>query len=135
MAIFVVLAIVLFNVIAGFNDGGNLLATTSTTRRSAKQIVVWILLAVGLGPLLIGTRVADTIAYHLINIQIIGQVGLFEAVLVASAVVFGSWLAKVPTSLSLSLLGALLGMSVVRGAPPNWGGFLFSIWRFLVGWR
>jgi PiT family inorganic phosphate transporter len=122
------LMIAAFNLLAGFNDGGNLVATVLPLRVPPAFLWLWLTGAVGLGPLLVGTAVAHTVAYGIVALP--REVTALPAMaLAATLTVLLSWWRRLPTSMSLALVGAMVGVSVVHRAPVFEGG----VARTLVG--
>ncbi len=120
-----------FNLLAGFNDGGNLLATLLPSR--VRPIVLWLWLAVvvSLGPIVLGTQVADTIVRRIVTPQSLGPI-LAPATLSALLVVLVSWWQRVPTSMSLALIGAMVGAGTVGGAHVLWAGATRALVGFIL---
>ncbi|HYM49269.1 MAG TPA: inorganic phosphate transporter [Candidatus Limnocylindrales bacterium] len=106
----------LYGIISGFNDGGNLLAAMTAGRVISRRQALLLLLAVALGPILLGTAVAQTVAYRIIDLPGQGVRGLVLIPLVSILVVLASWRARVPTSMTLSLVGAMVGWALAGGS-------------------
>lgn len=126
------LALILaFNLLAGFNDGGNLLATLLPSR--VRPIVLWLWLAVvvSLGPLVLGTHVADTIVRRIVAPASLRPI-LAPAAAAAVVVVLASWWRRVPTSMSLALIGAMVGAGVASGGHVLYGGALRALVGFVL---
>jgi PiT family inorganic phosphate transporter len=117
-----------FNVLAGFNDGGNLMATVLPSRVRPAFLWIWLTVVVSLGPLLLGTRVAATIVHGIVALPR-ERPELPAMVLAALATVVLSWWRRLPTSMSLALVGAMVGGSVAGPAAIRWAG----VARVLVG--
>ncbi len=121
LVLFVSVALVLvFSFSNGMKDGCNVTATAiasrSFSRRNAMLIVVS---AEFLGPFVLGTPVAITVASGIINIDIL-PVGK-EAVLLILAGITGAllwnvvtWVFRLPTSSSFALVGGLIGPPLYR---------------------
>ncbi|MFE7628605.1 inorganic phosphate transporter [Streptomyces sp. ATexAB-D23] len=114
---------VAFVFICGANDGGALLELAVRHRsRSAGLLLALLVLAVGLGPDIFGLAVARTFTGRLGE----GPPGAARLVFLAGAgasvalVLLLTW-RGVPTSLTLSVLGALAGADVALGVRPAWG--------------
>ncbi len=110
----------------GVHDAANAIATLVMTRAARPGAAV-VLAAVGnvIGPLLIGSAVADTVAgiVAVPSSQVIAVVG---AALTGAVVWNGlTWWRGLPSSSGHALLGGLVGASIARGGPSsvNWGGF------------
>jgi inorganic phosphate transporter, PiT family len=118
-----------FGLVAGFNDGGSLLASFTSGRVISPRSAVLLLLAVPLGPLIIGTAVAQTIGVSIVNLPSMGQGGFVGIVGVSMLVVLASWGLRVPTSMTLALVGAMIGWALGAGDPVQWRG----VARVLIG--
>ncbi len=122
------LLVLAFNLLAGFNDGGNLLATLLPARLRPVLLWLWLAVIVSAGPLVLGTHVADTITQRIVLPQTLRRV-MDPALTASLLVVLVSWWQRVPTSMSLALIGAMAGSGVAAGLPVVWGG----VARALVG--
>lgn len=119
-----------YGVVSGFNDGGNLLASFTSARVIRPRGAFLLLLAVPLGPLLLGTTVARTVGRGIIDLPAQGQLGFVLITLTAITVVLISWRLRVPTSMTLALVGAMVGWAVIDGdARIRWSG----VARVLIG--
>lgn len=98
-----------FGVVSGLNDGGNLLGSLTAGRVIAPRTAWCLLFLALLGPLLIGTQVARTLGESVIDFPGQGTTGFILIVTVAVAVVLGSWRLRIPTSMTLALVGAMIG--------------------------
>lgn len=123
-----ILLILLFNLLAGFNDGGNLMATVLPLRVPPALLWIWLTLAVTLGPLLLGTAVAHTIVHGIVALPRESR-ELPLMVGAATATVLLSWWRRIPTSMSLALIGAMVGVSLVHHVPID----AFGVIRAFVG--
>ncbi|MHB8619700.1 MAG: inorganic phosphate transporter [Chloroflexota bacterium] len=132
-ATFVVLFLVacLYGIVSGFNDGGNLLASFTSGRVVSPKLALLILLVVPLGPIVVGTRVAATVGASIIDLPGQGAAGIAVITLISMAVVLLSWRFRIPTSMTLALVGAMLGWVLLGGAHSEvrWPG----VSRVLVG--
>jgi len=146
-----VVAAIAFAVVSGANDGGTLIAM-GLKISSVKPLTAIGLLSVAVmaGPILIGTRVATTLADRLVAFEgDAGDSALLVAVAVALLVVAVLSYKGLPTSLTLALMGGIAGSGVGFRLPVAWdtvgfvlamgaaapfvgavGGFAFS--RFLL---
>jgi PiT family inorganic phosphate transporter len=114
-----------FGVVSGFNDGGNLLASFTSGRVITPRAATGLLLLAPLGPLLVGTEVARTVGLSVIDLPAQGPIGFVLITTVAVAIVLGSWRWQIPTSMTLALVGAMLGwvLAVPGAADVRWHGF------------
>jgi len=114
----------------GIHDAANSIATLVATR-AARPGVALVIATVGifLGPLLLGSAVATTIAS-------IAEVGRSETVEVTTAALLAAlswntlmWSRGLPSSSTHALVGGLVGAAIAAGGVDavNWGGF--------DGWR
>ncbi len=114
----------------GFHDASNSIATLVATR-AARPIFALMLAAAGnfIGPLLIGSAVANTIA-GIANVDPGDTVEVSIAALLA-AVGWNSltWYRGLPSSSSHALIGGFIGAAIAEAGfgAVNWGGF--------DGWR
>jgi inorganic phosphate transporter, PiT family len=112
-----------FALVNGVNDGGALVAGGLKIQTLGVGAAVGLLaLAVAVVPLVLGTRVADTLAGRLVVMQgPSGQRAL--AVAVFSAVLVVVVLARVglPTSLTLATIGGITGSGLGAGQAVSWG--------------
>ncbi len=120
-----------FNLLAGFNDGGNLLATLLPSRMRPILLWLWLAVVVSLGPIIVGTAVADTIVRRIVTPADLGPI-LTPAILSALVVVLVSWWGRLPTSMSLALIGAMAGSGAVAGSHVLWGGALRALVGFIL---
>jgi inorganic phosphate transporter, PiT family len=111
-----------FAVVNGVNDGGSLVANGLKIQSLGLGPAVTLLTAtVVIVPLVLGTRVADTLANRLVNLEgLAGQRAL--AVAIISAVVVVVVLARLglPTSLTLATIGGITGGGLGAGRPVGW---------------
>lgn len=126
-----VVAASLFGVVSGFNDGGNLMGSFTSGRVITPRVAALLLLAGLAGPLVLGTAVAQTVATNVIDLR--GQ-GALDFVLITISplcVVLLSWRLGIPTSMTLALVGAMLGWVLPVAGPGavHWRG----VERVLLG--
>jgi PiT family inorganic phosphate transporter len=110
--------------VSGFNDGGSLLASFTAGRLFPPRVAAAILLLVMLGPILVGTKVATTVSASIVDLPAQGPAGFVAIIAVSLVVVLGSWRLGLPTSMTLALIGAMVGWSVgdPGSAPIHWLG-------------
>ena len=120
-----------FNLLAGFNDGGNLLATLLPSRVRPILLWLWLAVVVGLGPIVLGTQVADTIVRRIVTPATLAPI-LAPATLAGLLVVLVSWWQRVPTSMSLALIGAMVGAGTTAGSHVIWAGATRALVGFIL---
>jgi PiT family inorganic phosphate transporter len=111
-----------FAVVSGANDGATLTVMGTRTRRIGPSLaIVALMILVALGPLLVGTAVATTLAHRLVSFEgAEGKMALLAAVVTALVVVFTLNRRGTPTSLTLSLTGGIVGAGLGAGLPVQW---------------
>lgn len=121
----------LFGLISGFNDGGNLLASFTSGRVITPPMAAILLLVALLGPLVIGTAVAQTIGTNVIDLRDQGELGFFLIVVSPLTIVLLSWRFGIPTSMTLALVGGMVGWVLASGGRSvvHWTG----VARVLIG--
>jgi inorganic phosphate transporter, PiT family len=103
-----------FNVVAGFNDGGNLLAAAASSRTIAPGVAYFLIVGFAfLGPFVFGTAVATTLGAGIADYTTLGAPLLLAAVVAAVVAVLVAYAARVPTMMSLALLCAMVGSLLV----------------------
>lgn len=123
--------------IGGMHDGGNIVATCVTARLITPRKAVCLSgLAGFLGAMLLGTGVARTVAGSIVDTEQVLGTGAGGACLFVIAVFCGSmvwnlitWVIRLPSSSSHSLLGSLVGASLCcfgTGA-VHWQAFLLRV--------
>jgi PiT family inorganic phosphate transporter len=125
------LAAALFGLVAGFNDGGNLMASFASGRFITPRVAAILLLFCGIGPVVLGTAVAQTVGTSVIDLKGEGEVGFALITLAPLSVVLVSWRVGIPTSMTLALVGAMLGWVLATGNQRgiHWSG----VYRVLIG--
>jgi PiT family inorganic phosphate transporter len=118
LVIAIVVSALAFNVIAGINDGGNLLASAASSRTIPVSVAfVIIILGAFAGPLVFGTAVAATLGAGIADYSRVGLPFLMAAVAASLAVVFVANRIGFPTMMSLALVSAMVGSLVVGHSP------------------
>ena len=121
----------LFGLISGFNDGGNLLASFTSGRIITPPVAAVLLLVCLAGPVVLGTAVAQTIGTNVIDLRGQGRLGYVLIVLSPLTVVLMSWRFGIPTSMTLALVGGMIGWVLASGgrSDVHWAG----VARVLIG--
>lgn len=116
------LSAVAFALVAGANDGATLVAINLPNPAIRPPAAIAILaVAVAVIPLVVGARVAETLVHGFVSFEGRGGEGHFlGAVVAALAVVFVLSRRGLPTSLTLALLGAIVGTGLGLGLPVSW---------------
>lgn len=112
-----------FGVVSGSNDGGTLvsLATRTAVLPPGAALVVFAGLA-AVGPMILGTAVATTVAHRLVTFDGGGgRMALFAAVVAALVIVTVLTRKGLSTSLTLALMGGIAGAGLGAGLHVAWG--------------
>ena len=120
-----------FGLISGFNDGGNLMGSFTSGRVITPRVATLLMLPALAGPLILGTAVANTVGASVIDLRGQGSLGFALITLTPVAVVLLSWRLGIPTSMTLALVGSMLGWVLLSGerSTVNWSG----VARVLLG--
>src|ERR1700716_2713384 len=123
-----------FGLISGFNDGGNLLASFTSGRVITPPMAALLLLVGLAGPLVLGTAVAQTIGTNVIDLSAQGQLGFVLIVASPLSVVLLSWRFGIPTSMTLALVGGMLGWVLASDGHSvvHWAGVVRVLLGMLV---
>jgi PiT family inorganic phosphate transporter len=116
-----------FNIVAGFNDGGNLLAAAASSRTIPLGVAYALIIVFAfLGPLVFGTGVATTLGTGIADYTTLGPAKLLAAVIASLCVVLLAYAARVPTMMSLALVSAMVGSLLVGPGPAaiHWHGVI-----------
>lgn len=128
------LLLVIFQGISGWNDGGNLIGLVEHAGSRWKVTFALLLVGMVIGPFVLGDRVANTIGNNIIQLQT-GDVSVLNNALLATlATLVLSWVARVPTSTSLALVGGLIGAAGVHFGihSIHWHGFWMTILSIFI---
>ena len=121
-----------YNLLAGFEGGGNLMASLVAARAFTLLGAALVLLTgAALGPWLVGTAVARAIVFSVVALPRLGP-SVFLGGVVGAVVTLGvCWARSIPTSTSLALIGALAGAGLAAAGPQGvaWG----QIWKVIAG--
>ena len=121
----------MFGLVSGFNDGGNLMASFTSGRVITPRAAAVLLLVSLAGPLALGTAVAHTVGTNVIDLRAQGELSYVLITLSPLCVVLLSLSFGIPTSMTLALVGAMLGWVLVGGGQSaiHWAG----VARILLG--
>jgi PiT family inorganic phosphate transporter len=112
----------LYGLVSGFNDGGTLLASFTSGRVISPRLAVLLLAFVPAGAVVLGTAVARTVGVNVIDLPAEGVAAFLAIVLLSVAVVLFCWLLRTPTSMTLALVGAMLGWVAAGHGSVHWSG-------------
>jgi PiT family inorganic phosphate transporter len=120
-----------YGAVSGFNDGGSLLASLTSGRVISPRGAVVMLLLCGVGPLLVGTQVARTVGSSIVDLTDQRRAEFVLITAVSIGVVLCSWRIRIPTSMTLALVGAMVGWVLVdpQNSTIHWSG----VARVVVG--
>ena len=127
LAIATIVVVLLFDYTNGFHDASNIVATVIASRAMTPiQAVIVVAFFEFLGPLLVGTAVANTIG-SFIDVSALASVDsliiIMAGITGAIAWNLGTWWIGIPSSSSHALVGGLVGPVLVSAGPSNvvWG--------------
>jgi len=107
-----------YNVVAGFNSGGNLMGSFVAARAFTPTGAALVLLCgAAAGPWLVGTAVAHAIVFSVVGLPRLGPGVFLAAACAALAVLALSWWRRLPTNATLALVGALAGAGLAAAGP------------------
>jgi PiT family inorganic phosphate transporter len=120
-----------FGLVSGFNDGGNLMASFTSGRVISPRAAALLLLVSLTGPIALGTAVAQTVGTNVIDLPAQGATSYVLITLSPLCVVLLSLWFGIPTSMTLALVGGMLGWVLVGGSASaiHWSG----VARILIG--
>jgi PiT family inorganic phosphate transporter len=121
----------LFGLVSGFNDGGNLMGSFTSGRVISPRAAALLLLVSLTGPLVLGTAVAQTVGTNVIDLRAQGSLGYVLITVSPLCVVLVSLWFGIPTSMTLALVGAMVGWALIDGGRSviHWAG----VARVLIG--
>jgi inorganic phosphate transporter, PiT family len=122
----------MFGLVSGFNDGGNLMASFTSGRVITPRVAALVLVVSLAGPLALGTAVAQTVGTNVIDLRAQGELSYVLITLSPLCVVLLSLSFGIPTSMTLALVGSMLGWVLVAGGQKSvihWNG----VARILIG--
>ncbi len=127
LAIATILFVLLFDYTNGFHDASNIVATVIASRAMTPiQAVIVVAFFEFLGPLVVGTAVANTIGSF---IDVSGLASVDSLIIIMAGITgaiawnLGTWWIGIPSSSSHALVGGLVGPVLVSAGPSNvvWG--------------
>lgn len=123
----------LFAVVTGANDGASLIATNLSSKAMRPLVALGVLVvAVMIGPFILGTAVATTLARGLVGFNASGgQEALVLAVVVAIGVMIVLARLGLPSSVTQALTGAIIGIGIGRNLPVD-GGVVGKVLLVLI---
>ncbi len=124
-----------FTLTNGMKDGNNVMATAVASQSlSKKTALIVVTISEFTGPFIFGIPVAITVASGIINVNLLSP-GLHSLILILSGIIGAiiwnalTWILRLPTSSSFTLVGGLMGPAIVeyghRGIP--WAIFLTKV--------
>lgn len=126
ISIFLLLLLALaFVYINGFHDTANSIATVVATRALSPRRAIILATATNLAGSLVGTAVAATIAYDLVDPQVITVHTIIAALIGGIAWNLLTWWWGLPSSSSHALVGALCG-AALASAHSNWNELIWA---------
>ena len=127
LAIATIVFVLLFDYTNGFHDASNIVATVIASRAMTPiQAVIVVAFFEFLGPLVVGTAVANTIGSF---IDVSGLASVDSLIIIMAGITgaiawnLGTWWIGIPSSSSHALVGGLVGPVLVSAGPSNvvWG--------------
>ncbi|MEX0754524.1 MAG: inorganic phosphate transporter [Actinomycetota bacterium] len=114
---------VTFVVVNGSNDGAALVACGLSIRALAPGVAIALsALAVALVPAVVGTRVATTLADRMVSFGEQGGRAALASAVAASLLVVGVLIRlRLPTSMTVAIVGGIAGAGVGAGLEVGWG--------------
>jgi len=109
--------------VSGSNDGATLVAlNTRTTTIAPLRAMVVLAFFVAVGPMIVGTAVASTVAHGLVAFEKSGgELAFIVAIACALIVVFVLSHRGLPTSVTLAITGSIVGAGIGFALPVHWG--------------
>jgi PiT family inorganic phosphate transporter len=109
--------------VSGSNDGATLVAlNTRTTTIAPLRAMVVLAFFVAVGPMIVGTAVASTVAHGLVAFEKSGgELAFIVAIACALIIVFVLSHRGLPTSVTLAITGSIVGAGIGFALPVHWG--------------
>jgi PiT family inorganic phosphate transporter len=115
LVIFTIVLALAFDVINGFHDAANSIATVVSTRVLTPRLaVVWAAFFNFVAFLFFGLHVANTIGKGIIDIAIVDRAVIFATLVGACSWDIITWYLGLPTSSSHALIGGMIGAALVK---------------------
>ena len=120
IALLLIVIVLLFEFINGFNDCANMVVTPVVTGALNPRTALFIIAVFEfIGAWVLGTAVADTLGKGIVDPENITIPEIFAAVFAAIIWNLGGWYLGMPSSSSHALIGGLIG-AVVIGSGAEW---------------
>jgi PiT family inorganic phosphate transporter len=130
LAVVIVVVALGFDFTNGFNDAGNAIATSVSTKALTPRIALGLAAIMNIAGALISTKVAGTIASSIIEHPPSGRGGLvvvLAALLGAICWNLTTWYFGLPSSSSHALIGGLIGAGLASSNGVRWHGVVDKV--------
>ena len=118
MLYLLIFSALIFDLINGFHDSSNIVATVISSRALRPRVALYLTaLAHFIAPFLFGVAVAEAIGNDLIDPSAVTDVVITAAVLSAITWNLITWYLGIPSSSSHALVGGLLGAAILSVGP------------------
>jgi PiT family inorganic phosphate transporter len=113
--ILVIILALVFDIVNGFHDAANSIATiVSTGVLTPKYAVLWAAFFNFIAYFIFGLHIANTVARGIVHIEIVTLKVLAVALIAAITWNMVTWWFAIPTSSSHTLIGGFIGAAVAR---------------------
>jgi PiT family inorganic phosphate transporter len=130
LAVIIVVVALGFDFTNGFNDAGNAIATSVSTKALTPRIALALAAVMNVVGALISTKVAGTIATSIVAKEPTGKHGLvlvLAALLGAICWNLTTWYFGLPSSSSHALIGGMVGAALASSGIVYWSGVLDKV--------
>jgi PiT family inorganic phosphate transporter len=130
LAVIIIVVALGFDFTNGFNDAGNAIATSVSTKALTPRIALAMAAVMNVVGALISTKVAGTIGEGIIHPPEQGTSGLtivLAALLGAICWNLTTWYFGLPSSSSYALIGGLIGAALASASAVKWNGVLDKV--------
>ena len=130
LAVVIIVVALGFDFTNGFNDAGNAIATSVSTKALTPRIALLLAAVMNVVGALISTKVAGTIASSIIEhppTQSGGLVVLLAALVGAICWNLTTWYFGLPSSSSHALIGGLIGAGLASASGVKWDGVINKV--------